>query len=145
MFVLERLTDKELSSILKRALHDADTGLGALALQIEDEAICFLASCADGDARVALNLLELTTEGASRNDAGVLLVDTATVQAVLQRSHPPYDKSGEQHYNLISALHKSMRSSDADAAIYWMARMLQGGEDPKYVSSSVCQASSART
>ncbi|MEI7741227.1 MAG: replication-associated recombination protein A [bacterium] len=122
VFVLNALSVETIETVIRRALLDKERGLGARKLKINDEAISFLANMSNGDARVALNALELAaTTGVSIKDA-------------LQKTHLLYDKGGEEHYNIISALHKSMRGNDADAALYWLGRMLEGGEDPLYIA-----------
>lgn len=134
VFVLESLTEDEIEQILQSALNDKERGLGQIKLKVLDEALDTMARLSDGDARAALNLLEMSSQAANKQEKGSNIVDLATVKAVLQRSHLKYDKKGEEHYNVISALHKSLRGSDADAALYWLARMLEGGEDPMYVA-----------
>lgn len=128
VFVLQPLSPEHIKEILRRALTDRERGLGARPLKITPDAEEFIAQYCDGDARRALNLLELAAETTKE------LIDLQTVQEVAQRKLPLYDKSGEEHYNLISALHKSVRNSDPDAALYWLARMLAGGEDPLYIA-----------
>ena len=132
VFVLRALTIDEVSGILRRALHDAELGLGRAGVEVSDEALGAIALYANGDARVALNLLELSVAAAPGE--GSRQVDTARVEQAIQRRALLYDKSGEEHYNLISALHKSMRNSDPDAAVYWLARMVEAGEDPLYIA-----------
>jgi putative ATPase len=130
VYVLKPLGPEQIVQILGRALDDADRGLGALDLRADDDALAGIARYANGDARVALNLLDLaaaTARSSKRIDAA-LVADLSQNRALL------YDKSGEEHYNLISALHKSMRNSDPDASVYWLARMLEAGEDPLYVA-----------
>jgi putative ATPase len=133
VFTLQALTPAELGGIVERALHDRVRGLGKTAVKLEPEAREFLVDLADGDARVALNILELaylTTEPAAD---GSRLLTLARIQEAAQQRTLRYDKAGEEHYNLISALHKSMRGSDPDAALYWLGRMLEAGEDPLYI------------
>jgi putative ATPase len=127
--VLDLLAPEELAGMLRRALADPERGLGTSGVTADPEALAELAQLASGDARKALNLLELAAA-----DADEAKIDVETVRRVAQRKVLLYDKSGEEHYNLISALHKSMRESDPDAAIYWFARMLAAGEDPLYVA-----------
>lgn len=127
VFVLQPLSPEHIKTILRRALTDRERGLGSRT--ITPDAQEFIAQYSDGDARRALNLLELAAETDRTN-----LIDLKTVQETAQRKLPRYDKSGEEHYNLISALHKSVRNSDPDAALYWLARMLAGGEDPLYLA-----------
>jgi putative ATPase len=130
--VLEPLAPEALVALLRRALADRERGLGELGLAATDEALASLAQLASGDARRALNLLELAAadlaEGEERE------IDAELVRRVAQRKVLLYDKAGEEHYNLISALHKSLRDSDADAALYWLARQLAAGEDPHYLA-----------
>ncbi|OFW32461.1 MAG: AAA family ATPase, partial [Acidobacteria bacterium RIFCSPLOWO2_12_FULL_65_11] len=133
VFVLRGLTVDEVTSILRRALQDAEHGLGKAPLEVPDDVLRAMAMYANGDARVALNLLELTVAGAP-SSAGVRRIDTARVDEAIQRRALLYDKGGEEHYNIISALHKSMRNSDPDAAVYWLARMVEAGEDPLYIA-----------
>jgi putative ATPase len=133
VFILRGLTADEVAAILTRALHDAEQGLGAAPVDVAADALRAIALYANGDARVALNLLEMTVAAAPLVD-GSRLVDTARVEQTIQRRALLYDKSGEEHYNLISALHKSMRNSDPDAAVYWLARMVEAGEDPLYIA-----------
>jgi len=133
VFVLRGLDVDEIQAILTRALHDADRGLGRDEPSVEPDALRAIAQYANGDARVALNLLELSVAAAPTID-GQRRVDTARVEQTIQKRALLYDKSGEEHYNIISALHKSMRNSDPDAAVYWLARMVEAGEDPLYIA-----------
>jgi len=128
--VLEPLSLDNLIAVLERALADEDRGLGAAQVEVAAEAFAAMAQLASGDARRALNLLELCV--ADQQPGSVL--DAATVTAVSQRKVLLYDKAGEEHFNLISALHKSLRESDADASLYWLERMLAAGEDPRYLA-----------
>ena len=134
VFVLESLTEQAITNILNKAMADKEHGLGALDILVKDGTLELIAGLADGDARTALNLLEMCSRAAQKDKDGQIIVEASLVKAVLQRSHLKYDKKGEEHYNIISALHKSLRGSDADAALYWLARMLEGGEDPMYVA-----------
>ena len=129
VFVLKPLGIEGIVRILRRALN-SDRGLGGLELQADDDALHAIGRYANGDARVALNLLELAAATAGTGG----LIDAALVADLAQNRALLYDKTGEEHYNLISALHKSMRNSDPDAAVYWLARMLEAGEDPLYVA-----------
>jgi putative ATPase len=133
VFVLRGLTVDEVEAILQRALTDSVRGLGGDHVTVDTDALHAIAMYANGDARVALNLLELSVAAAPIADSG-RRVDVARVEQAIQRRALLYDKSGEEHYNLISALHKSMRNSDPDASVYWLARMLEAGEDPLYVA-----------
>jgi putative ATPase len=136
--VLEPLTPGDLVTLMRRALADAERGLGAQTLTVDDEALEHLAQLASGDARRAYNLLELVAADAAEREeegeTGAVRVDAERVRRVAQRKTLVYDKSGEEHYNLISALHKSLRESDPDAALYWLARQLAAGEDPRYLA-----------
>jgi len=136
VFVLTPLTEAEILEILRRALGDRERGLGTSPVDVDEEALAAVARFANGDARVALNLLESTVSAAAgtRAAGGRARVDRDFVQQSITRRALLYDKAGEEHYNLISALHKSMRNSDPDAAVYWLARMLEAGEDPLYVA-----------
>ena len=133
VFVLRGLTTEEVGAIVNRALTDHDRGLGHFDVTVTDEAAHAIAQYANGDARSALNLLELSVSAAPVVD-GRRQVDAERVQQAVQRRALLYDKAGEEHYNIISALHKSMRNSDPDASVYWLARMLEAGEDPLYVA-----------
>jgi putative ATPase len=133
VFVLRGLTADEIAAIVTRALADRGQGLGQEAVSVSPDAIRAIAQSANGDARSALNLLELSVSAAPAVE-GVRQVDTDRVQEAIQRRTLLYDKAGEEHYNIISALHKSMRNSDPDASVYWLARMLEAGEDPMYVA-----------
>ena len=127
VFVLKQLEAEQIAEIIKRAIQDKIRGLGDIKIKIDDDTINLLASMSNGDARVALNVLEY----ASGLDPDV---SADIIKQAFQKSHLLYDKDGEEHYNIISALHKSLRGSNADAALYWLARMLEAGEDPLYVA-----------
>ncbi len=129
VYVLEALAPEAIRSILDQAMSE-ERGLASMALHGEDEALSFIADAADGDARRALGVLEAAAHLAGAG--GVVTLDAA--REALQHRFASYDKSGEEHYNLISALHKSVRGSDPDAALYWLARMLEAGEDPLYIA-----------
>jgi len=133
VFVLKPLDEAAIVTILRKAMTDVERGLGRQNPEADDDALGAIARFANGDARSALNLLQLTVSSA-KQPAGRPKIDQALLEKVLTNKALLYDKSGEQHYNLMSALHKSMRNSDADASIYWLARMLEAGEDPKYVA-----------
>jgi putative ATPase len=133
VFVLRGLDADEVLIILQRALHDPERGLGGEPIVIQDEAMRAIALYANGDARAALNLLELSVAAAPLVD-GARAVDVGRVEQAIQKRALLYDKGGEEHYNIISALHKSMRNSDPDAAVYWLARMVEAGEDPLYIA-----------
>src|SRR5262249_13523055 len=133
VFVLRGLTADEVLAILERALADPVRGLATQAPAVDPDAQRAIALYANGDARSALNLLELSVAAAPAVD-GRRHVDTGRVEQTMQRRALLYDKGGEEHYNIISALHKSMRNSDPDAAVYWLARMVEAGEDPLYIA-----------
>jgi putative ATPase len=135
VYTLHALTDKQLFTLLQRALTDTDRGLGEMNVAADDDALEILASYASGDARYALNALEVSAKLADARPEKRITRDLAT--EALQQRVLMYDKQGEEHYNLISALHKSVRNSDADASLYWLGRMLQAGEDPMYVARRV--------
>src|SRR4051812_30341422 len=130
VYVLKALGAHQISTILRRALADRERGLGTLEIGADDDALAGLARYANGDARVALNVLETAAALA----AGTKRIDLALVADLAQNRALLYDKSGEEHYNLISALHKSMRNSDPDATVYWLARMIESGEDALYIA-----------
>jgi putative ATPase len=130
--VLHPLTPEHLRAIVERALTDAERGLGALGLNFEGDALDVLVGMSDGDARTALNLLEIAADLATARKSKT--ITAAEMEEAFQRKVLLYDKQGEQHYNVISALHKSLRNSDPDAGLYWLARMLEAGEDPLYIA-----------
>jgi len=137
VLVLKPLAPPELKIILERALADRENGLGEKDLQVEDEAVAHICSLADGDARRALNILEVAADLAqlSEDPAGShLRITLHEAEEASQKRHLRYDAAGEEHYNQISALHKSLRDSDPDGALYWLARMLDAGEDPLYIA-----------
>jgi len=135
VFVLRGLAQAEIETLLRRALSDRDRGLGTMDIHVTDEAISAMARFANGDARAALNLLEFSASAAPMHpETMVRELDLPQLEQSIQRRALLYDKGGEEHYNLISALHKSMRNSDPDAAVYWVARMLEAGEDPLYIA-----------
>ncbi|HSU84283.1 MAG TPA: replication-associated recombination protein A, partial [Thermoanaerobaculia bacterium] len=135
--VLEPLRPEDLTDLMRRALADPERGLGTSGIEADEDALAEMAQLASGDARKALSLLELAAA-----DAEGGRIDAETVRRVSQRKVLLYDKSGEEHYNLISALHKSLRESDPDAAVYWLARMLAAGEDPLYIARRVVRFAS---
>jgi len=130
--VLEALTEEDLLAIVRRAMSDREHGLGSIPLTIEPEALLHIARSAHGDARVALNALE-TLANATAKPADAV-ISLAQAEEALRNKALLYDKSGEEHYNLISALHKSLRDSNPDAALYWLGRMLEAGEDPLFIA-----------
>jgi putative ATPase len=133
VFVLKPLDEAAIITILRRAIEDEERGLGRQQPQATDEVLAHVARFANGDARAALNLLQLLVASAPQA-AGRPRLDEALLERTLQHKALLYDKGGEEHYNLISALHKSMRNSDPDAAVYWLARMVEAGEDPMYIA-----------
>jgi putative ATPase len=151
VYILDPLATPQIAELLRRALSDKEHGLSidrSVAardkVEIEaSEAVLFrIASYANGDARAAYNTLELAVRGAKPDSAGVREITPELLEDVLQRKLLRYDKAGEEHYNLISALHKSVRNSDPDAALYWLARMLESGEDPLYLARRLVRMAS---
>jgi len=134
VFTLHALKEEEIEGILKRALIDKEKGLGKYPAEIESDVIKRICRIANGDARVGLNTLEMVVLTTSPDAKGVRYVRSKDLEEALQKKAFLYDKSGEEHYNLISALHKSLRGSDPDAALYWLGRMLEAGEDPLYLA-----------
>jgi putative ATPase len=160
VFILKQLEAKHISEIIKRALKDKERGLGNYNIKMSEEVIAVLSQMSNGDARIALNALEyavFTLQSDSRQPKNEktksintnrarsippLEITVDIIKEAFQKSHLLYDKDGEEHYNIISALHKSMRGSDADAALYWLARMLEAGEDPLYVARRIIRFAS---
>ena len=140
VFVLQALTTSDLTSLLSRALTDP-RGFGAQKIQIEPDMLEAIANFANGDARTALSTLEMLVLN-SDTDGKTVTVTRETLEQCISKKSLLYDKTGEEHYNLISALHKSMRNSDPDAAVYWLARMLEAGEDPLYIARRVIRFAS---
>jgi putative ATPase len=135
VYVLNPLQPPEIEEILRRALSDESRGLGKIRITVPDEVLKQLSVYANGDARIALNIFELAVSlAAGRPSPDPAVLATEDLEAALQRKILQYDKGGEEHYNLISALHKSLRNSDPDASLYWLGRMLEGGEDPVYIA-----------
>jgi len=132
--VLKPLAETVLESVLAQALKDDERGLGEWKASVSEDALRFLARAADGDARTALNVLELAVTTAEPGENGTREIDLEAMQQAFARKALLYDRAGEEHFNIISALHKSIRNSDADAGLYWLARMLEAGEDPLYVA-----------
>jgi putative ATPase len=139
VYVLQRLQAEETVAILRRALADPERGLGALGVQADAEALGAIAGLADGDARSALNILEVAATLTPPGDGGRRLTLEAVREAA-QRKTLLHDRAGEEHYNLISALHKSLRDSDPDACLYWLARLLEAGEDPLFIARRLVRA-----
>ena len=134
VLTLKPFTEEDLARIVRNALLDRERGFGALGLEIEPEALTHIVWSADGDARAALNSLEAAVSLADKAAESGRRVTRAFVEEAIQKKALQYDKSGEEHYNIISALHKSLRGSDPDAALYWLGRMLMAGEDPLYIA-----------
>lgn len=133
VFILKALEEEDLLALLFHALK-SPKGLGSMQISIKDSHLSAIARFANGDARTALNTLEMAVFNGKMDENAVLCVDADVLAQCMNRRSLLYDKNGEEHYNLISALHKSMRNSDPDAAVYWMCRMLDGGEDPLYIA-----------
>lgn len=148
VYVLEPLSAPQLVSLLRRALEDRERGLGKESAEASDDVLFRIAAFANCDARAAYNTLEAATRGAkalppgSPESGGRRVLTTELVEDVLQRKLLLYDKAGEEHYNLILVLHKSVRNSDPDAALYWLARMLESGEDPLYLARRMVRMAS---
>ncbi len=134
VFTLRPLTEAEIELILNRALMDRERGLGKYPTHIETDVIKGICRVASGDARIALNTLEMVVLLTPPDGKGIRRIRKIELEEVLQKKAFLYDKSGEEHYNLISAFHKSLRGSDPDAALYWLGRMLEAGEDPLYIA-----------
>ena len=134
VFALEPLTEGQVGSILRKALRDREHGLGGRRIEVDEEAMDALMTLSGGDARVALNALELASSGVESGADGVRRVSVSNVEDAMQRRALLYDKAGDQHYDTISAFIKSVRGSDPDAAVYWLARMVEAGEDPLFIA-----------
>ncbi len=134
VLALNPLTDDEIQLIITRALRDMIRGLGAFKVELEEDALKHLITMSNNDARVALNALEMATLATPPDDDGKRYISLATIEDAVQHRALRYDKAGDLHYDTISALHKSMRGSDPDASLYWLARMLEAGEDPLYIA-----------
>lgn len=141
VFVLQALSPQELIDLLKRALNDP-RGFKESNIQISDDLLTMIAVFANGDARCALSVLEMVILNSEADENGTILVKPEILEQCISKKSLLYDKNGEEHYNLISALHKSMRNSDPDAALYWLARMLEAGEDPLYIARRVTRFAS---
>src|SRR6266487_1400122 len=133
VFVLKALDEEQVQILLQRALHDKERGLGRLNITLDEDALQQIAIFANGDARIALNVLELAVQGSRGTPKENAPITLTMIEDVMQHRALLYDKSGDQHYDMISALHKSLRGSDPDAGLYWLARMLEAGEDPLYI------------
>jgi putative ATPase len=134
VFVLKSLTDEDIGSIVDRALRDPERGLGKMRVRLEDDARAALVTLSNGDARSALGTLEFAASAAPEDASGTVVITAHVVADAMQRRAISYDKGGDQHYDVISAFIKSIRASDPDAAVYWLARMLDAGEDPLFIA-----------
>lgn len=139
VFVLKKLEAEDIRDLLKRACEDPERGYGQKNVQLSDDVLESIIRVADGDARTALNTLELLVQATpmtvdAKTKRAEVVLTLEQLQSLLQRSHILYDKTGEEHHNIISALHKSLRGSDVNAALYWLGRMLEGGDEPLYVA-----------
>jgi putative ATPase len=142
VYVLDPLTTPQIVDLLKRAIADKERGLGNEHVEATDDVLFRIASYANGDARSAYNTLDLAARSAKPSTTGARTITRELLEDVLQRKLLRYDKAGEEHFNLISALHKSVRNSDPDAALYWLARMLESGEDPLYLARRLVRMAS---
>jgi putative ATPase len=142
VYVLQALSDAQILTLLQRALTDTERGLGNENISADNEVLQRIATMANGDARAAYNTLEAVVRSATPNSEGRRTLTVELLEQTLQRKFLTYDKSGEEHYNLISALHKSIRNSDADATLYWLVRMLESGEDPLYIARRLVRMAS---
>ena len=142
VYVLKSLTQEQVVGLLRRALADSERGLGKEKIEIADDLLDRIAILANGDARAAYNTHEAVVLGTAADASGVRTITRELLEDVLQKKLLPYDKAGEEHFNLISALHKSVRNSDADASIYWLARMIDSGEDPLYIARRLVRMAS---
>ncbi len=134
VFALQSLSPEEVESIVRRACEDAERGLGDMAVSVAPDAMAHLVNIANGDARIALNALETAVYATSPGDDGARAIDLDTISDALQRRSPMYDKAGDSHYDTISAFIKSVRGSSPDGALYWLARMIESGEDPMFIA-----------
>jgi len=137
VYVLKPLSEEQIVLLLRRAMTDRERGLGQRNMAASDEVLKKIASYTSGDARNAYNVLEVAAGLAQKDDAGAYEISDEIVRDALQKRILLYDKTGEEHYNLISALHKSVRNSDPDASLYWLGRMMEAGEDPLYIARRV--------
>jgi putative ATPase len=142
VYVLDPLTTPQIVDLLKRAIADKERGLGNENVEATDDVLFRIASYANGDARSAYNTLDLAARGAKPTKSGARIITRELLEDVLQRKLLRYDKAGEEHFNLISALHKSVRNSDPDATLYWLTRMLESGEEPLYLARRLVRMAS---
>ena len=141
VFVLKELSSDDILELLKRAIHD-ERGFGTLTIDISEEDLKMIANFANGDARSALTSLDMLVINGDVDEKGIIHISKDTMEDCFTKKTLMYDKNGEEHYNIISALHKSMRNSDPDAAVYWLSRMLEGGEDPIYIARRITRFAS---
>ena len=141
VFVLKELSTEDITSLLKRALTD-ERGFGSYKINISDDDLHIIAEFANGDARSALATLDMIVINGQLDKKGIINISKDSIEECLTKKTLLYDKNGEEHYNIISALHKSMRNSDPDAAVYWLSRMLEAGEDPIYLARRICRFAS---
>lgn len=142
VFVFKPLTEDDVEKLLRKAVSEKKRGLGDRKIEIDDQAVAFLAGFSGGDARAALNALEFVVYSTPIDKKGKAKINFEAAKKLIQKNYLKYDKKGEEHYNIISALHKSMRGSDPDASLYWLARMLEAGEDPLYVARRIVRFAS---
>jgi putative ATPase len=142
VYVLQALTDEQIMTLLHRALSDEERGLAGEKVVVDEEVLGRIASFSNGDARAAYNTIEAVVRSAKPPGTGQRVLSVALLEQTLQRKLLRYDKAGEEHFNLISALHKSVRNSDPDAALYWLVRMLESGEDPLYLARRLVRMAS---
>jgi len=133
VFTLNALTEEQVKLIVQRAIEDEERGIGKMKVELDKDAFEFLLVMSNGDARVALNALELAASTTTPSEDGKRRIKLSAIEDAIQHRALLYDRAGEEHYNIISALHKSLRGSDPDAALYWLGRMLEAGEDPLYI------------
>ncbi len=134
VYVLQPLTDEDVAEIVRRSLSDKERGLGSFDVELPEDAFNFIVNISNGDVRTALNALELACLGVKAGENGKRQISISIIKEAVSSRKIAYDKGGEEHYNLISALHKSMRGSDPQAALYWLGRMIEGGADPLYIA-----------
>jgi putative ATPase len=137
VFELQALTQEDILTLLHRAIEDKERGLGFLSIEAKEKALEFLAQICDGDARKALNALEIAALTTPKNKDGKIILDTKSIEESIQKKQVQYDADGDQHYDTASAFIKSMRGSDPDATLYWMAKMIYAGEDPRFIARRI--------
>ena len=137
IITIEKLSKAELREILMRALKDKEKGLGMFNVDIAEDAVDYLVEISEGDGRIALNSLELGVLTTPKDDKGIINIDLEVIKDCIQVKQAKYDKGGDEHYNTISAFIKSMRGSDPNAALYWLAKMIYAGEDPKFIARRI--------